>query len=195
MLKFVLRPSAFVILFLLLPWGCHKKPAAPVPVPARSSPPPPAVTPPATIPPKPAQLEPAPLATTVTAPTNLNLGEMNFQLGNYSQAIRLLETFLQENPKSGNRDKALFYLGFSRFLANDPDRDARQAEAALNRLLSEHPNSQFRGPAEFILGLGAQIEKLRSDIRDRDEKIKRLSEELQKLKEIDLQRRPSRPPE
>ncbi len=194
MLKFVLRPSLFVILLLLLPWGCHKKPSAPVPVPTRSAPPP-AVTRPATIPPKPAPLEPAPLAKTVTAPTNLDLGEMNFQVGNYSQAIRLLETFLQENPKSGSRDRALYYLGFSRFLADGPDRDPRQAEAALKRLLSEHPNSQYRDPAEFILGLGTQIEKLRSDIKDRDEKIKRLSDELQKLKEIDLQRRPSRPPE
>lgn len=194
MFQFVTRNSYFVILMLLLVWGCHKKPAAPAPVPTRSAPPP-AVTPPATIPPKPAPLEPAPLAKTVTAPTNLDLGEMSFQLGNYSQAIRLLETFLQENPKSGNRDKALFYLGFARFLAGDPDRDPRQAEAALKRLLSEHPNSQYRDPAQFILGLNTQIEKLRSDIKDRDEKIKRLSEELQKLKEIDLQRRPSRPPE
>ena len=53
-------------------------------------------------------------------------------------------------------------------------------------------------PASFlagILGLQGQIEKLRVDIKERDERIRRLSEELRKLKAIDMQRRPSRPKE
>jgi outer membrane protein assembly factor BamD (BamD/ComL family) len=120
---------------------------------------------------------------------------MNFQAGNYRQAARFFEAFLSASPKSKNRDQALFHLGLCRTLANDSSRDLRQAEAAFKRLIAESPRSQYRHEAEFILGLEAQIEKLKSDAREREDKIKRLSEELQKLKEIDMQRRPSRPPE
>jgi methyl-accepting chemotaxis protein len=49
------------------------------------------------------------------------------------------------------------------------------------------------GVAELILGLQAQIEKLKSDVKERDDRIKRLSDELQKLKDIDMQHRPTRP--
>ena len=120
---------------------------------------------------------------------------MNFQLGNYAQAARSFEAYLSASSKSKNRDQALFHLGLSRILANDSGRDLRQADAAFRRLITEFPESKYKDQAEFILGLQAQIERLRSDVKERDEKIKRLSEELQKLKEIDMQRRPSRTPE
>jgi len=123
------------------------------------------------------------------------VGEANFQAGNYRQAVRFFEDFLNANPKSKNRDQALFHLGLSHALANDSSRDLRQTEVVLKRLITEFPSSPYKNQAEFILGLQAQIEKLRSDVKDREDKIKRLSEELQKLKEIDLQRRPSHPPE
>jgi tetratricopeptide (TPR) repeat protein len=195
MFHFVIRHLLFVILLLLLSWGCHKKSAAPVPAPSRTNVPPPAVTPPALSPSHPATLEPAPLPKTISAPSSFDLGEMSFQLGNYSQAAGLYEDFLQANPKSANRDTALFHLGLSLALGNDSSRDLQQAEAAFRRLISEFPKSPYRGQAEFIVRLQAQIEKLRSDMKERDDKIKQLSEELQKLKEIDMQRKPSRAPE
>jgi TolA-binding protein len=185
---------------LLLGWGCHKKASAtapPLPVttePAADSAPS-AVTPRVPRPATPAPLESAPLPKTITAPSNLEVAEMNFKVGNYRQAAHSFEAFLSANPKSDSRDQALFHLGLSRALANDSSRDLRQAEAAFKRLIAEFPNSPYSSQAEFILGLQAQLEKLRSDVKERDDKIKRLSEELQKLKEIDLQRRPSQPPE
>jgi outer membrane protein assembly factor BamD (BamD/ComL family) len=118
---------------------------------------------------------------------------MNFQLGNYVQAAKAYEAFLSANPKAKNRDEALFYLGLSRALAGDSSRNMRQAEAAFKRLISEFPTSQYRNQAEFILGFQVQIDKLKSDLKERDDKIKKLSDELQALKEIDLQRHPSRP--
>jgi outer membrane protein assembly factor BamD (BamD/ComL family) len=117
---------------------------------------------------------------------------MNFQIGNYAKAIKAFESYLTANPKAKNRDKALYHLGLSRALASGPLKDMRQAEIALKRLISEFPTSQYRNQAEFILGIQAQIERLRQDVKERDERIKQLSEELQALKEIDMQRRPSR---
>jgi tetratricopeptide (TPR) repeat protein len=182
-------------LALLASWGCFsKKTAVPTPPPsARAEPAPPAVTP--TIARQPAPLESAPIDRTINSPSNLELGEMNFQVGNYSRAARAYEAFLRNNPKSKHRDQALFHLGLSRALADDNSRDLRRAEAVFKRLIAEFPDSLYRKEAEFILGLQSQIDKLRADAIEREQKIKKLSEELQVLKDIDLQRRPSRPKE
>jgi tetratricopeptide (TPR) repeat protein len=202
MAQFVNHESSIVIAFsllLLVSWGCHKKAAVVVPPP---SPPvaaeetaPSAVTPRVPTPSTPAPLDPAPIPKTITAPSNLEVGEMNFHVGNYRQAARSFEAYLNSSPKSKSRDQALFYLGLSRILASDSSRDPHQAEVAFKRLITEFPTSPYRKEAEYILGLQAQIERLRSDVKERDDRIKRLSEELQKLKEIDLQRKPSRPQE
>jgi tetratricopeptide (TPR) repeat protein len=186
-------------LMVLVLWGCHKKSSVPVPLPApvATAPPeesaPPAVSPPVITPPQPVPLEPAPLPKSIAKVSNLDLGEKHFRAGNYLQAARAYEAYLKSNPKSNNRDLALFHLGLSRALSSGPSQDLRQAEVALKRLVAEFPKSQYKSQAEFILGLQAQIEKLNMDVQERDERIKRISEELQKLKEIDMQRRPSRP--
>jgi len=200
MVQYLDRKSSIAIVFvflLLMLTGCHKKPVVVVPPPsppvAVEEPAPSAVTPRVPTPPTPAPLESAPIPKTITAPSNLEVGEVNFQAGNYRQAARSFEAFLNSNQKSKSRDQALFYLGLSRVLASDSSRDLHQAEAAFKRLITEFPTSPYKREAEFILGLQAQIERLKSDVKERDDKIKRLSDELQKLKEIDLQRKPSRP--
>ena len=70
-----------------------------------------------------------------------------------------------------------------------------QAEADFKNLMARFPESPYRPQAEFILSMQAQIDRLKSDVKERDSKIHELTEELQKLKAIDMQRRPSRPPE
>jgi tetratricopeptide (TPR) repeat protein len=188
-----------LILTMLVSWGCRKKPLTIVlppdtePTPPAEEPAPEAVTP--LIIHHSADLEPSPIAKTITAPSNLELGEMNFQIGHYPQAAKAYEAFLKSNPRSEDCDLALFHLGLSRALAKDSGRNMRQFETSLRRIISEYPKSPFRDQAEFILGLHSQAEKLRSDVKDRDDKIRKLSEELQALKDIDLQRRSSRPKE
>jgi tetratricopeptide (TPR) repeat protein len=198
---FVIRYSSFVILLTLLTsWGCQKKsthlktPRGKLPATTQTNSPPAAVTPPLVEAPKTAPLEPAPLPKTITTPSSFELGEMDFQVGNYKQAAQSYETFLSSNRESKDRAEALFHLGWSRVLADDSSRDLRQAEVHFQRLIAEFPDSRFRKQAEFILGLLNQIDKLRADVKERDDKIKRLGEELQKLKDIDLSRKPSRPP-
>jgi len=193
--KFVMGHASFLILLLLFSWGCHKKQSVPIAAPTRAEAPPPAVTPPPTAPAQPAPVEPPPVPKTIAPPSSFDLGELSFQQAKYAEAAGLYEAFLRDNPKSKDRDIALFNLGISRALAGDSSRNLIEAEAAFKRLISESPKSPYRGQAELILGFHAQIEKLKSDVKERDEKIKRLSEELQKLKDIDMQRRPSRPPE
>jgi TolA-binding protein len=189
--------NSILALVLLASLSCHRKAAVSPSIPAK--PPesvkaksaPPAITPPA-IPPAKAPLELAPLDKTITTPNSFDLGEMSFQLGNYSKAATYYEAFLNAFTNTQGRDTALYHLALCRALATDSSRDLNQTEAALRKLISEYPKSRLKDQAGFILGLMAQAEKLRSEVKERDEKNKRLSEELQKLKDIDMQRRPSR---
>jgi hypothetical protein len=189
-----------MLLSLLLASGCRKKaavsmPAPPLPAPVvepPAPPPPPAITP---IAPPPESVNAVALSKIVPMPILLELGDRNFRAGNYKRAAQNYEQFLIVMPNSKDCDQALFHLGLSHILASEPDRDLRQADAAFRRLIAQFPQSPFRSQAEYIIGLQGQIAKLRSDAKERDDKIKRLSDELQKLKQIDMQRRPSKPKE
>jgi hypothetical protein len=55
------------------------------------------------------------------------------------------------------------------------------------------PQSQYESEARLILSLEADVERLQSDVARREERVRQLSGELEKLKEIDMQRRPARP--
>ena len=188
----------FLIILLLCPAvaGCRKNaaPAGPEPSAANGEefvPAPAAITPhePRVVE-APVEEEPKPEA---AAPPEIFLeAERNFAEGNYRRAAQAFEGFLNTFPKAADRDLALFHFGFSLALAGD-DKNLLQTEAVLRRLISEFPKSPYRRQAEWILDLKTQGERLQSDIKDRDERILQLSDELRKLKSIDLGRRPSRP--
>jgi len=129
------------------------------------------------------------------APPELDQAEMHFRLGQYPQAVRAYEAFLEGNPQYGSRDRVLFRIALSRALAPGRDTGLSGARAALERLTEEFPGSGYGTDAELILGLISDLRRLGRDIRTRNSRIDRLEEELKRLKEIDLQRRPSRPPE
>jgi hypothetical protein len=202
------RILPFFFLAMMVSWGCQRNSpvatqaptlataeVAPTQVASAESPPP-AVTPP----PEETELEtipeePASEAKEKPEPGDLELGETFFKNGKYQQAGNVFEDFYRKNPRSKDSDRALFYLGLSRTLATDSSRDPRQPEAAFRQLIKDFRNSIYFSQAKYILNLLDQADKLRLDIKERDERVKKLSEELQVLKEIDLQRRPSRPKE
>jgi hypothetical protein len=186
--------SLFFALALLVTWSCHtSKVVVPAPLPANPEPakiesPPVAIIPATITPSEPATVEPEPSKKTTTMASNFDSGEKNFQTGNYLRAAYYFDAFLKADPKSIDRERAMFYLCIARALSPDSSR----AETTFKRLVSEFPKSQYKKPAEVILDLQAQIEKAKTEAKDLDDKVKRLSEELQKLKDIDMQRRPSR---
>jgi len=189
-----------LVLAVLLPFfsGCRKKVAAPSVIPAQDSPKlpadsaPPAITPDLPQPSVPEPVEPAVAPKVAAVPNSLDLAEASFQAKDYAKAAKYFDEYLKAHSKAANRDVVLFRLGLC--LAMDSSgKSLRRAEEVLKRLVSEFPGSPYKGPAEFILGLRSQVESLKEDIKEKEARIKLLSEELQKLKEIDLQRRPSRP--
>jgi outer membrane protein assembly factor BamD (BamD/ComL family) len=136
-----------------------------------------------------------PLPVKMAAPSSFEMGKASFNAGDYQKAARYFEDCSKNGTKAENRDEALFYISLARALSNNAKKSLRRADEALKRLVAEFPTSPYKGPAELILGLLTQVESLQSDLKEKDAKIKQLSEELQKLKEIDMQRRPSRPPD
>jgi outer membrane protein assembly factor BamD (BamD/ComL family) len=125
-----------------------------------------AITPASTAASRPVPLEPAPLEKTIITTSSFDLGEMNFQIGNYGQAAKFYQTFLNTYPKSKDRDRALYHMGLA--CALDSNRDLRQTEAAFKKLVSEFPNSPYKSEAEFILNQQMQIEKLRVEVKERE---------------------------
>jgi len=180
--------------------GCLKKISAPVSSPKQTAESAPAESAPQAITPteipssKSDTVATSPAPKIVAEPSSFDRGEESFKAGDYINAARSFEDHLKTGTISEKRDTALFYLGLSRALSDNSNRNMRRAEEALKRLIAEYPSSPYKAPAEFILELQTQVESLLLDLKEKEAKIKQISEELQKLKEIDLQRRPSRPP-
>ncbi len=167
--------------------------------------------------------KPAKIAVQPPSPTKLEIGNGNFEAGQYDAAAQSYEAYLKENPAAVDRDQALFKLGIIYGLSGDDPENITRAENQFRALMTQFPQSRYKPEAEYILSLQSDVENLRLDIRkkdddlrskdvvikdqdqrlkdredrikDRDEKIHRLTQELERLKKIDLDRRPSRPPQ
>lgn len=74
------------------------------------------------------------------------IGESQFQLGNYQQAVEVLNRVL-EFSQSPKKDDALLMLGKSYARIKRPE-EARQA---FTRLIQEYPNSEYVNKAEALL--------------------------------------------
>jgi tetratricopeptide (TPR) repeat protein len=182
----------FAALLILASWSCREK--------ITVQPPPPPEAPSsqsggASLPGKSAPVAADPALTVKPAASlgPLDRGELYFRQGKYPEAVRNYEEFLKSNPENEGMDGILFNLGLSCALSPDSDRNLPAAKTTLSRLVSEYPNSRYRSQAQLILSLITQVEQLNLDVRERDSSIQALREELKKLKEIDLKRRPSRP--
>jgi tetratricopeptide (TPR) repeat protein len=175
--------SAGALGLALFPWSCHRKPIAsapPPPVPVPTPTPAPAPTPapiPASIP----QLPPG--------PSYFELGEEYFRNGDYAKAAQAYEIYVRDDSSPNNQDQALFRLALSHAFPESPVRNMPQAVSLLQQLVKRFPQSPFKPQAEYLLSLQGEAEKLRTDVSKRDDRIKELTLELEKLKQIDMQRR------
>lgn len=187
------RNSLFFVLFgIIMSWACHEKIIVYPPPRVPSRPP----TSDASPPKKP---ESVPIIPEVPEPplplSRLEAGEILIRQGKYPQAIQVYKNYLEKNPQAESRDRALFYLGLCYVLSPGADRNLPGAKTSLAKISKEFPESEYKSPAELILGYMTQLEQLNEDVDARDSTIQKLQEELNRLKEIDLKRRPSRPTE
>jgi hypothetical protein len=184
---------------LLLP-GCRKTPARPNIVPPPVAVPLPTTAPPVPVPetwpelPLPPTRAPAPPEPGL--PGTFSDGEQSFSNGRYADAIRSYEKYLREDPITQYREIAMFRMGLSILLGCNSDecrpRSLATSREVLRRFLFLYPASSYGAEVRVILSLGAYLERTNVEIRSRDEKIKKLADELERLKKIDLERQPAR---
>ena len=166
--------------------ACHKAPkrapiaaippalppaAAPAPAPA----PPP--TPPPVPPPPPVPVPP------------LEQPDRAFASGNYDEAARGYENYLRTTTSGPEREQALFHLALTYALRPAPATDWPRAIATFKQLIEEYPDGPLKAQASLILALRTDLDQVTSDIRQRDQRLKQLTTELDRIKKIDADRR------
>jgi len=125
-------------------------------------------------------------------PKNFRDGEASFMSGNYPEAIRGYEKFIREDPITLYKDVAMFRLAMSQaFVCQAPECRVKSMDD-FKRLVAKYPKSPYSAEARLILSMQAEIERVKSDVKSRDDRIKKLTDELERLKKIDLERRPPR---
>jgi hypothetical protein len=137
----------------LLLFGCHRIPPVAVG-------PPPSPTPP---------------------PTGLEAAENQFYAGEYASATQAYEAYLAENAEVPQRDQALFHLALCYALAGKDEENFTKAQSLLRTLFTQFAHSQYRPEAEYILSLQADIDRMRVDIRERDDRIREQDDALPQI--------------
>ncbi len=118
--------------------------------------------------------------------------EKSFDAGDYAGAIRSYDSYLSAGIAQ-NLDRALFRDGLAHALLPD-DGNGSQSRALFRRLVTQYPGSPYSAPANLILKLQTDVETLQGNLKDQQARVKTLTEELKRLKDIDMRRVPSRPP-
>lgn len=200
--RFFPKALLSVALIPLLPWSCQRRAPPPPPTP-------PPVTPPAVVAPAP--------------PSSLELGDQYFDAADYPNAAASYTEYLRGSLSAPDRDRVLFRLALIHAFPANPAQDSQQAMSFLRDLLNQYPQSPFRPQAHILLEFQQEIERLRSeislreerigeltqqvarleqveleklraDVNRREERIQQLTQELERLKQIDMERRPTPPP-
>lgn len=131
----------------------------------------------------------APVPAPAPAPSPLEPADRAFSAANYDDAARGYENYLRVTPSGGHRDEALFYLGLSYALRPPATADWTRASATLKQLVDEFPSSIFKPTASLILSMRNDLDQLTATGKQRDQQIKQLATELDRLKKIDADRR------
>jgi len=129
----------------------------------------------------------APTPTPSPAAAALEEADRAFNAGSYDEACREYENYLRLYPGGTQRDQALFRLGLGYALR--PAADWQHASSAFRQIVEGFPNSPFKQPSNLILSLHSEIDQLSANTQQRDQRIKQLTTELDRLKKIDAERR------
>ena len=92
-------------------------------------------------------------------------------------------------PDKRREDEELFREGLTFASADNPNHDWQRAMGLFKKLVTEFPDSPYTTAAELLLSLRTEVTQLVSDAEKRDQRIKQLTTELERLKQIDAERR------
>lgn len=94
----------------------------------------------------------------------LQSAKREFTAGNYANASRDYERYLELVPSGGDGDQALFQLGVIYSLPDAKFVDWPKATGFLNRLVTDFPQSSFKPAAQLILSVREQSVQLLRDV-------------------------------
>jgi TolA-binding protein len=129
---------------------------------------------------------PAPPASAVA----LEDATRDFARADYPAAARNFQQYLNLVPSGGQRDQALFHLGLIYSQPGDPRIDWQRAANYFNQVVNEFPTSPLKPAAQLILTLKSETVQLAAESDTRNQRIRQLNTELERLIRIDSERRP-----
>jgi outer membrane protein assembly factor BamD (BamD/ComL family) len=118
------------------------------------------------------------------------LAEANqiFNSGNYPEAIKAYENYLQRQPSGEYRDEALFQLAIA-FAMPSTSTDQGKSITVLKQLIEQCPDSPYTVYATVILALQSELLQANADAQKWQRLVKQLTTEIDKFKQIDANRR------
>lgn len=156
------------------------------------------VTPEAPEPPRDtAESEPDPPQDSVARPVSLlERAEERFEAGDYREAESLFVRYLESGSvtRDGQTDRALWGLAMVNLLPESPIRDRDRAMVALDRLVLAHGGTVRGAQARWVRSLLQELEEIRTQVDQQEQLLRQLTETVEQLRRIDLNRRPPRPP-
>jgi len=112
-----------------------------------------------------------------------------FARADYSGAARDFQQYLNLVPSGGRRDQALFHLGLIYSQPGDPRIDWQRAGNYFNQVVNEFPSSPLKPAAQLILTLKSETVQLAAESETRNQRIRQLNAELERLIRIDSEPR------
>jgi len=158
-----------------------------------------------------------PKAVTPSIPTDFELGEARYVAGDFEAAVSFYEAYLKSGSAM-DRDLAFYHLGLAYALQGVTPENLEKSQGMLQQLVQQYPGTTYISEATLLISLQAEIiklldavnqkqvelngvkakqqteiDELKNEIKDQQARIKTLTEDLQRLRDIDMERRPSRP--
>ena len=114
--------------------------------------------------------------------------ERYFDQGDLGSAAAAYQAYLSGHPSGVGTDRVLFRLALTYLFPESPVHDPARARVTLKRLVEEWSNSPYAAQARLMVELEDQLQRARNGLRERESRIRKLTEELEQLKEIDMRR-------
>jgi outer membrane protein assembly factor BamD (BamD/ComL family) len=122
-------------------------------------------------------------------PATLADAEAAYSRGDFPRAVTAYESYLQSKPQSPGMDAILFRFAVSQSLSNVSTRETASNET-FKQLVRDFSGSPYASSAKRILDYRENAARTQqSDLKSKDDRIRQLTDELDKLKKIDSERR------
>lgn len=107
------------------------------------------------------------------------LADRSFESGEYLQATRKYEAYLQENPSGPGRERALFRLVLLYSSPDTPVHDEERSEALRTQLVEQYPGGPYASWVSWQLFLERRVGVLKENLEAAESRIEKLGIALQ----------------